>query len=52
MLCAFNLSSTGASYALPAGHTLQPALDTTSGAQARGNQIAFDPWGVLFARLA
>ena len=51
VLCAFNLSGGGVTYELPAGHMVQQALEAGSGAKANGTQIAFEPWGVLFAHL-
>ena len=51
VLCAFNLSGGGATYRLPAGQAVQQAFEASAGAKANGNQIAFEPWGVLFARL-
>jgi len=54
ILCAFNLSPTSASFALPSGETIAEVLNEnrTSGASAQRVSVDFDPWGVLFARLA
>ena len=58
VLCAFNLSDQPARYDLPAGYAVIETL-TDSGAQgaqaghgAHDSQLSFEPWGVLFARLA
>ena len=54
VLCAFNLSDRAATLALPAGQSVAAVLSDSgaTGATASGTTIAFDPYGVLFARLA
>ncbi len=53
LLCAFNMSATAASLALPAGDRATTVLTDSgaTGATAQGATIAFEPYGVLFARL-
>jgi alpha-glucosidase len=53
ILCAFNLSATGAVLALRSGMRVAVTLADSgaSGAHADGGTLRFDPWGVLFARL-
>ena len=54
LLCAFNLSDREATFTLPAGRALAEVLADSgaTGATLRHRDIAFAPWGVLFARLS
>jgi alpha-glucosidase len=54
ILCAFNLSEHAAAFELRPGDTLVQQLDDSgaSGAVVAGAGLRFDPFGVLFARLA
>jgi alpha-glucosidase len=54
LLCAFNLSDRPAALALPAGVQVAEALPDSgaAGAAPQPAAIAFEPWGVLLARLA
>ena len=53
VLCAFNMSANAATLAL-AGDTVAAVLTDSgaTGAAAQGATITFEPYGVLFARLA
>jgi alpha-glucosidase len=58
LLCAFNLSDAAAVYAVPAAWGAPGALADSPARGGRvasagtdGSRLAFDPWGVLFARL-
>jgi alpha-glucosidase len=53
LLCAFNLSAQAASLSL-GSERVAAVLDDSgaSGATAQGSSVNFEPWGVLFARLA
>jgi alpha-glucosidase len=54
LLCAFNLSDRPVTLALPAGMQVAEVLRDSgaAGATPRPAAIAFEPWGVLLARLA
>ena len=54
LLCAFNLSDSAATFVLPAGTAVAGVLADSGagGAAVQGGEIRFQPWGVLFARLA
>jgi alpha-glucosidase len=54
VLCAFNLSERAASLPLAAGLVVAQTLtdSAATGASVQGPQLNFEPWGVLFARLA
>jgi len=54
LLCAFNLSDRPAALALDPGLRIDRVLDDSgaSGARSEGRTLHFDPYGVLFARLA
>ena len=54
VLCAFNLSERAAALTLPPGLALGAVLADSGarGAAVQGSRLDFDPWGVLFARLA
>jgi alpha-glucosidase len=54
LLCAFNLSAMPVTMPLPAGLRVAAALEDSgaSGAAVQGSKLSFEPWGVLFARLA
>ena len=53
LLCAFNLSAMPATWPL-AGERVAAVLGDSgaTGAAAQGSTLTFEPWGVLFARLA
>jgi alpha-glucosidase len=53
LLCAFNLSDREATFNLPAGRAVAEVLADSgcTGATLRHRDIAFAPWGVLFAHL-
>jgi len=54
VLCAFNLSDSAATLKLP--DDMAPAAilaeSGATGAELDGNVVRFQPWGVVFARLA
>ena len=54
VLCAFNLSEREATLPLPAGLALAEVLADSGarGVTVQGERLQFEPWGVLFARLA
>jgi alpha-glucosidase len=54
LLCAFNLSEQSATLALAADQSIATLLSDSgaSGATPQPGAIRFDPYGVLFARLA
>ena len=54
VLCAFNASERAATLTLPAGDQVAAVVHDSgaTGATAQAGQLGFEPWGVLFARLA
>jgi alpha-glucosidase len=54
VLCAFNLSDQAAALALPAETTVSAVLEDSGarGAMVAGRHLQFEPFGVLFARMA